>query len=118
MNLSRRNMLKASGALALASGAGVRAAIRRDAVLAVYDSRLPESCAFAQHAAAAGVALVDVADADQTRWRTLRAAPKQGRIIGLTRWSDYVVARGALEDQRKRLRSEIAHGALFLWDMA
>jgi len=117
MKLTRRNMLKASGAAALVVSSGLRASGQRDAVLAVYDSRLPESCAFAQHAAAGGVALIDVAAEGRTRWAKLRAAP-QGKIIGLTRWSDYVSARGALEDQRKRLRSEIAHGPYLLWEMA
>jgi len=115
MRVTRRNMLKVSGALALMSGTGLRATLQRDAVLAVYDSRLPESYAFAHHAADAGIALTDIAVADQTHWRALRNAPT-GKIIGLTRWSDYVSARGALEDQRKRLRSEIAQGRYFLWE--
>jgi hypothetical protein len=117
MKLTRRNMIKTSGALALVSGTGLRATIPHDAVLAVYDSRIPKSCAFAQHAAAGGIALIDVAAEGRSRWTKLRAAP-QGRIIGLTQWSDYVSARGALEAQRKRLRSEIAHGRYFLWEMA
>ncbi len=117
MRLTRRNMLKASGAAALFSGSGARAIMNRSAALAVYDSRVAESRAFASNARRRGIVLIDVAFADQTHWRALRDAPK-GKIIGLTRWSDYVAARGALEDQRKRLRSENAQGRLFCWEMA
>jgi len=117
MKVTRRNMLKAGGALALVSSAGVRAATQSGTALVVYDSRIAQSRAFAIDAQRLGVEVVDVAHQDRARWHVLRNAPA-GRVIGLTRWSDYVQARGALEDQRKRLRSEVAHGRLFRWEMA
>jgi len=118
MRVARRNMLKASGAAMFLGITNLRARTPRNTSLAVYDSRLAGSRAFAAEARRKGIALVDVATTDHDLWRALRQAPSTGNIVGLTRWSDYVTARGALEDQRKRLRSEIANGPYFLWEMA
>lgn len=112
MRLSRRTFVMsgvAAGTLALADA-------RAAAVpaLIVYDSRNARSTAFA--AGFAGTTL-DLAKQEPLRWRALREALPAGRIVGLTRWSDYVIVRGFAEDQRLRLRREIQRGSLFEWEL-
>jgi hypothetical protein len=121
MNLSRRTMLKGAATIgavgtapAILAGAG--------SALTIYDSRIAESRTFARGRTPS----LDVATLDQTRWAELRGelATTQ-RVAGLTGWSDWIVARGLLEERGLRLRLEQRVAApvsgrahLFRWDMA
>jgi hypothetical protein len=111
MSVSRRTILKGAGVLGAAT-ALPKVAHAQTAKLGAYDSRLPESRAFAVAAKRRGVTMIDIAKGDKAIWHIARqdlASP--GPIIGMTGWSDWVVLRGLLEEQGKRLRSEsrIAH---------
>ena len=114
MKLNRRSLLKA-GALASLSGSAAARAATQSPALIVFDSRLPASRAFAARQAGARI---DLAHQDAEFWRALRAASPEGRISGLTRWSDWVAVRGLLEEKGKRLRAERRTGLLFQWEMA
>lgn len=117
MRINRRNLIKAGAVTAVATVATTKAVATDQPALVVYDSRLPESVAFA---AALDGAKIDVAHEDRTFWSTLRAGAPKGRVVGLTRWSDLVVVRGELEAQGKRLQAERQRDshAPFLWEMA
>ncbi len=116
MKLNRRSLIKA-GAITAASAATLRTATAQGPALVVFDSRLPESVAFAQ---SLGGAKLDVAHEDRTFWAALRAGAPAGRVVGLTRWSDLVIVRGELEAQGKRLKAERQRDAdaPFHWEMA
>jgi hypothetical protein len=121
MKVSRRAIMK-STVLAGAATALPAMSAERAPMITVFDSRIPESVAFAK----AAQIKIDVADLETTRWARLRAAlPNATRVRGLTGWSDWTVARGLLEEQGLRLRQETAVAAplsgkvhLFKWDMA
>ena len=117
MKLTRRALVK-TGVAAAAAGAVPMQAIAAGGrpVLVVYDSRLPESAAFAR---TSGAARIDIAAEDANFWRGLRAPVPAGRVVGLTRWADLVVARGWLEEQGKRLKLEeqLVPGGLFRWEL-
>lgn len=113
MRLSRRSFIKA-GAAATAAAPALAFAVPRPA-LVVFDSRIAESRAFARAFAAPAI---DIAREDADLWRQLRAVAPQGQVVGLTGWSDWVLARGFLEEKGKRLREEVATGQLFRWTMA
>ncbi len=115
MNISRRTILKGAGAIGAASALPAFAAEPTPGLI-VFDSRIPESRAFA---AGKNAVLIDVAHEDKSFWRNLRSVPA-GQVAGLTTWSDWVVVRGYLEEQRLRLRSEarVDNSALFKWRMA
>ena len=108
-------MLRAGGIAALGALASSTARGREPAALIVYDSRSWRSRMFARRFRGE---LVDVADEHRTLWKRLRAEAPAGRVVGLTRWSDHVVARGYLEEQRKRLSADARHGDLVYWEMA
>ncbi len=115
MKADRRAVLKGGAVLGAAAGLPLAArAASHD--LTVYDSRLPESRAFAQ--TRRGGPLLDLADAN------LRALPAATRIEGLTGWSDWIDLRGELELRGLRLISETRVQArlsgrthLFRWSM-
>lgn len=116
--LSRRSLLKA-GALASAAAAvpaGAAALRGRFAVL-VYDSRVPESLAFARTASAA--AAIDLAAEHATRFAKLRAPLPAGHAVeGLTRWSDWTALRRELARQGLRVAAEAPSAAgLVRWTM-
>ncbi len=121
MKVSRRAIMK-STVLAGAAATLPAVAAERGRTVTVFDSRIPESVVFAK----AAKVKMDVADLDETRWASLRAAlPHATRVRGLTGWSDWIVARGLLEEQGLRLKQETAVAAplsgkahLFRWDMA
>lgn len=117
MKVSRRNLIKAGAVTAVAATAAGRSAAAERPALVVYDSRLPESVAFAT---SMGGLKLDVAHEDRNFWATLRAGAPDGRVVGLTRWSDLVVVRGELEAQGKRLKAERQRDshAPFQWEMA
>lgn len=112
MRVSRRAFVKAA---AVASAAGATPVLAAATVaLVIYDSRLPQSRLWA---ARIGGPVVDVAEQHATRWQTLRAPLPEGRIIGLTRWSDFILARGFAAEQRRPLRGTRRAGDLNLWDI-
>jgi hypothetical protein len=122
MIISRRSMLKA-GAAASAAITLPAFAAKNVSTLILFDSRIPESRAFAR---AASGAMVDLADVETSQWTALRAdfAGKY-RVVGLTGWTDWVTARGFLEERGLRLTSETSVPApvsgkahLFRWEMA
>jgi hypothetical protein len=114
MRTDRRGVLK-GGALAGAVAA-VPVAVRAAEAVAVvvYDSRLAESASFA------GGRGIDLAR------RSLREAHAMlagaARVEGLTRWSDWTVLRGLLEEQGLRqmfLSAPLSgHDGLLRWGMA
>jgi hypothetical protein len=82
-------------------------ATSRAPALALFDSNIPEARAFAKAAARKGIATIDVAGGDKAlREIALRTPDVGGTIIGMTGWSDWVVLRGLMEEQGKRLRNE------------
>ncbi len=114
MKVSRRTLIKGAGAVT-AVLPSARALAREAPALVIYDSRLSVSRAFARRHSAPKI---DVATEDANLWRALRSSTAQGRVIGLTRWNDLIIARGYLEERGKRLRGEVPDGNLYLWDMA
>lgn len=116
MSVTRRTMLKGAllSAAAVSCGAA-RALSMPPAALVVYDSRLPQSLFLrSRHSSVA----VDVAVEHANYWRTLRALMPNGRVVGLTSWSDLVLVRGFLEEKRQRLRTEVRCGDSFYWEMS
>jgi hypothetical protein len=115
MSLTRRSVLKGVLLATAAASAGAsRAFSAPSASLVVYDSRLPRSLSLRdRHSSPA----IDVAVEHASRWRNLRALRPNGRVVGLTTWSDLVLVRGFLEEKRKRLRAEVCCGKLFYWEM-
>jgi hypothetical protein len=124
MIVSRRSILKA-GAAATATVSLPAFAATRFATLVLFDSRIPESRAFARTAGNVGTAMIDLADIEKTQWAELRTdLSGKRRVIGLTGWTDWVVARGFLEERGLRLTSETSVPApvsgkahLFRWEM-
>ncbi|MBU6206634.1 MAG: hypothetical protein KGQ42_02985 [Alphaproteobacteria bacterium] len=113
MMLTRRMMIKAAGTAAAIAPIGV-GAHGRSAALIVYDSRIPLSRLLASGSGDA----IDIAPQHGRLWRDLRSSSPQGRVVGVTRWSDYVVVRGCLEARGKRVRAEVLRGDLIHWEMA
>lgn len=116
--LSRRSLLKA-GAIASAAAAvpAGAAALRGKAAVLVYDSRLPESLAFARTAAA--VTAIDLAAEHGARFATLRAPLPTGHAVeGLTRHSDWTALRRELARQGLRVTAEATSAAgLVRWTL-
>lgn len=120
MRVSRRSMLK-GGAMAGTAVAMPAVAMSAQALpLVIFDSRIPESVAFA--ATQAGLRQLDLAAGTEKAWRAL-GNPR--RVTGLTRWSDWTALRGVLEEQGLRLSDETRAAApfsgrthLFRWSMA
>ncbi len=117
MTLSRRSMLKLGVVAAAAAAPATRGLAQKRPALVIYDSRLPDSIAFAK---AQGVRAIDIAREHGTLWRSLRAPLPDGRIIGMTRWSDLVLVRGAFEEKGKRIKhqSQATPHSPFVWEMA
>lgn len=121
--LGRRGLLKA-GLLAGTLAAGpATAALASGAPLAVFDSRIAESRAFARSAAAADT--IDLTRERVTLFARLRGSLPPGRIEGLTGWSDWVALRGELESRGWRVLAEAPVAApasgrahLFRWSLA
>lgn len=112
MRLTRRTLIKSGATLsALAGSPGIAAGER---VLTVFDSRLPASRHFAGTQPGPRI---DIASQDASLWRAFRSTLPQGRVEGLTSWSDLVFARGLLEEQGKRLTAERQERRLFRWTM-
>ena len=115
MRTDRRGVLKggALAGVAVAVPVGARAA----EALLVYDSRLAESAGFG---GGQGIDLARVSLRDAHGLLTGAA-----RVEGLTRWSDWTVLRGLLEEQGLRRTAETrvssplsGHDGLIRWSMA
>jgi hypothetical protein len=117
MNISRRTMLW-SAAIAVAAvsriGRSAAEALQASISLRIFDSRSAASRAWAESGAAGAI---DAAHENANRWLNLRNMTPPGRVAGLTAWSDFVQARGVLEQKGKRLRAESRSGRLFYWEM-
>ncbi|WP_062346617.1 twin-arginine translocation signal domain-containing protein [Novosphingobium sp. CCH12-A3] len=119
MRVSRRSMLKGSALAGAVAATPAVAAMASPVPLVVFDSRIPESAAFAaakdtQRAIDLALGAADVA----------RAIKFPQVVTGLTRWSDWTALRGVMEAQGLRLSEEIRAAAplsgrthLFLWTM-
>jgi hypothetical protein len=124
MIVSRRSVLKA-GAAASASISLHAFAANNFSTLVLFDSRIPESCTFARAANNSYGAMIDLADIETTQWISLRASfAGKHSVVGLTGWTDWVIARGFLEERGLRLTSETSVPApvsgkahLFRWEM-
>jgi hypothetical protein len=103
VKIARRTVLIGAGGLLIAAPAAFMA-LRK--ACAVYDSRVAESALFAAEAQASGARPFDIAHEEAAHWRGVRAG-LAGPLIGLTRWSDWTILRGALEAQGRRVRSEV-----------
>jgi hypothetical protein len=115
MKINRRNLLKSSAVIGSLATAPLAARAINAPALTLFDSRLPASRAFAGFV---GGLKIDIADEDSRMWRTLRNARKNGRVEGLTSWSDWVLVRGLLEERGLRVKQEKPTGKLFRWTMA
>jgi hypothetical protein len=120
MRTDRRGLLKggalAGVAAAVPVSARAAAKVAERAAVVVYDSRLPESASFA------GERGIDLARTSLREAQDLLAGA--GRIEGLTRWSDWTVLRGLLEDEGLRRTAETrvgaplsGHDGLLRWSM-
>jgi hypothetical protein len=120
MSVSRRSILKGAATIGAAATVPAFAASARQTLL-LYDSRIPESLSFAN----GRFPQLDVAHLDASRWVELRGGMSGVKhVTGLTGWSDWIVARGLLEELGLRLRSETSVPAplsgkahLFRWEM-
>ena len=116
MKVSRRDFVKAGAAVtAVAGGRATEALAKGAPVLVVYDSRHPESLAFA---AGHELPRLDVAAEHGQLWKTVRSSLPEGKVIGLTRWSELVIMRGYAGEQGKRLRHERKVGRFFAWELS
>jgi hypothetical protein len=122
MSITRRTLLKSAMFAAAASKVGRATAEDSPGPrspeprisLRIFDSRSPESRAWlGVHATGA----IDVAQEHATRWSTLRSITPRAGVEGFTLWSDFVQARGVLEQKGKRLRAEARSGRWFQWEM-
>lgn len=121
MRLTRRTMLKGSALIGSAAASpAIASAAVRTAPLVVFDSRIPESSAFA--AGTLAQPCVDIASGLVSARNSLGKAQI---VTGLTRWSDWTVMRGLLEAQGLRLKEEVRQASplsgrthLFRWTMA
>jgi hypothetical protein len=114
MSISRRNVLKSGIAVAAVSAGSTTALASRSADLIIFDSRDATSARFAS---AQFARKIDVAHEDAKLWRNLRSDTVGRKIAGMTGWSDFVLARGFLEERGKRLTVEKLQGGLFFWEM-
>lgn len=119
MRVSRRSMLKGSALAGAVAATPAMAAMARPVPLVVFDSRIPESAAFA-----AGLARDRTVDLARGSVEAARAIKFPQVVTGLTRWSDWTALRGVMEAQGLRLSEEIRAAAplsgcthLFLWTM-
>ncbi|MEH6660131.1 MAG: hypothetical protein V7679_00660 [Parasphingorhabdus sp.] len=114
MTISRRNILKSGIAVAAVSAGSTTALASRSADLIIFDSRNATSARFASTRFARKI---DVAQEDANFWRNLRSGSASKKIAGMTGWSDFILARGFLEEQGKRLTVEKLQNGLFFWEM-
>jgi hypothetical protein len=122
MSISRRMILKGGAAISAAVTLPAIASAQTQ-IVAVYDSRIPESRSFAKTLGPA--LLIDVAAQEYLNWVVVRQELLGTRQIkGLTGWTDWVNVRGLLEERGLRLTSQTSVPAplsgkahLFKWEM-
>jgi ABC-type sugar transport system substrate-binding protein len=117
MKITRRTLLTSAVLAAAAATEIGRAAadsLRAGISLRIFDSRSSLSRAWRGSRAEGAI---DVAQEQANRWLNLRSITPHGRVAGLTAWSDFVQARGVLEQKGLRLRTESRSGRLFYWEM-
>jgi len=114
MTLSRRTILKSGIAAAAVSASSTAALASRSADLIIFDSRNPTSVRFAS---THFVRKIDIAGEDKNFWQNLRSDPASRKIAGMTGWSDFILARGFLEERGNRLTVEKLQDGLFFWEM-
>ncbi|MGV3513433.1 MAG: twin-arginine translocation signal domain-containing protein [Novosphingobium sp.] len=119
MRLSRRSMLKGGALAGAVAATPAVAAMAKPVPLVVFDSRIPESAAFAASQRSAG--MIDLAHGIA---EGVRAINLPQAVTGVTRWSDWTALRGVLEAQGLRLSEETRAAAplsgrthLFRWTM-
>ncbi len=121
MRVSKRQFLGGSAALGAATLISPASASERP-LLALYDSRIALSKAFAQLQEMTGVTLLDVVQQEQTQWRKLRDHHGKGRVVGLTSWADWVAISSHLSEKGLRVvalqHQALGHGTLFQWELA
>lgn len=123
MSVSRREMLGGAALLGAAGAFGLHKMAGRGGDVPVprvviYDSRKPASLAFMR--AQRGMVRIDLAREQAENWRAIRALGREGAVAGVTGWTDYVAARGWLEQRGLRVAAE-AHDRqtdLIRWTMA
>ncbi|MEP7351117.1 MAG: hypothetical protein ABI668_14350 [Sphingorhabdus sp.] len=115
MILSRRSLIKTGVVATAIATTTARVLAAPQPALVIYDSRLPQSSAFAR---VWRTRKIDVAHEDARFWRALRTVSRDGAILGITSWSDWVIVRGLLEEKGMRVKQEAASGTLFRWTMA
>lgn len=118
MRTDRRGVLKGGALVGAVAAVPVAAqAAAGVAAVVVYDSRLAESASFA---GGRGIDLAAMSLRDAHA-----ALAGATRVEGLTRWSDWTVLRGLLEEQGLRRTGETrasaplsGHDGLLRWSMA
>ncbi len=121
MRTDRRSLLKAGAIATAATAAPMVMAAQRSQAIVMYDSRVPESLAFARTAHASGA--IDLYREHHTHFAALRAGQHPATIEGLTGWGDWVAVRGELEAQGYRVAAEVplktrsGRNHLFRWTM-
>ncbi|HWJ71302.1 MAG TPA: twin-arginine translocation signal domain-containing protein [Sphingobium sp.] len=105
MTVSRRDILGAAALLGAAGAFGLHRMAGQGGAPAprvvIYDSRKPASLAYAR--SLSGVTRIDLAQEQAANWRSIRALDRQGPVAGVTGWTDYVAARGWLEQRGLRV---------------
>ncbi|MFV0645071.1 MAG: twin-arginine translocation signal domain-containing protein [Sphingomonadaceae bacterium] len=106
MPVSRRSLLKISAAAGAVLGVpAAQAWAASRPALVIHDSRLRESDAFI--AAWPHIRRIDIAAEEARMWVGIRThMAGYGRVEGLTRWSDWVQLRGALQEKGLRVSHE------------
>jgi hypothetical protein len=118
MSITRRSVLQ--GVLIAAAAAGTGKTFAGTAIagtpvsFVVYDGRLPQSRAWSNRYSSPAI---DVAHEHAHFWRNLRGGLPAGPVVGLTRWSDFVLVRTLLQEKGLRLRTQARRGDLFQWEM-
>jgi hypothetical protein len=120
MRTTRREVLKSgvmAGAVAAVPVVAQASQAAQPEAMVLYDSRLAESVSFA------GGRGIDLAAVSLRDAHAALAHAK--RVEGLTRWSDWTVLRGLLEEQGLRRTGETrtsaplsGHDGLLRWSMA
>lgn len=120
MRVSRRSMLKGSALAGAVAATPAMAAMTQPVPLVVFDSRIPESAAFAT--SHGGADMIDLAHGTARAARAIKSPPA---VTGVTRWSDWIALKGIMEAQGLRLTEETRAAAplsgrthLFRWTMS
>lgn len=61
---------------------------------------------------------IDVAMGEYALWQRLRSPLADRVFIGHTRWADFLVVRGQLEEHGLRVRSHVCQSGIVAWEMS